>query len=97
MARKKAARTGKPYKASKVDAPKRVELIAEDAGRLKKYAAEALSVARELGVQRKSLQPFWLSPAQRMVLLSLPRLSQPLKTKLATPKASFTVSVLRAH
>ena len=43
-----------------------------------------------MGIENKPLKNFWLSPAQRDVLLTVPGISQPVKTKLAKAKAAFT-------
>jgi hypothetical protein len=49
-------------------------------------------VAEQVGIKNKPLEHFWLSPAQRDVLLLVPGVSQAVKDRLATKGASFTMA-----
>ena len=51
---------------------------------------KSLVIIKDVGIENKPLKNFWLSPAQRDVLLTAPGILQPVKTKLAKAKAAFT-------
>ena len=51
-----------------------------------------LVVAEQCGIKTKPLDNFWLSPAQRDVLLLIPGLSKTIKKKLAKEKPSCSVA-----
>ena len=54
-------------------------------------------VIKDVGIENEPLKNFWLSPAQRDVLLTAPGISQPVKTKLAKAKATFTHAEVAGH
>jgi hypothetical protein len=74
----------------------------EDAGKAKEFsdqaadiagqAATVLAAAEQLAIKHKPLEHFWLSPAQRDVLLSVPSVSKRFKSRLAETRSFFTIA-----
>jgi hypothetical protein len=92
MARKKPAPDDEPPKTIKIEEAREAKLLSDNAVRLAECAAKALVAAEAMGIKTKSLENFWLAPAQRGVLLNVPGISKAFKAKLVREKASFTVS-----
>ncbi|MDB5389778.1 MAG: putative lexA repressor [Planctomycetaceae bacterium] len=92
MARKKTAPAIEPLQAIKFDATKKAEVLAKSAATTAGFAASALMAAELIGIETKRLEHFTLSLDQREVLLHVPSISKSIKSKLAKPKASFTVA-----
>ncbi len=92
MARKKSASDEQSAPTIKIEDARKAKLIADNAVQLAEFAAKAVVAAEAIGIKTKPLENFWLSPAQRGVLLIVPSISKALKAKLVKEKASFTVS-----
>ena len=59
-------------------------------------AEKLLRAAEKLGIENSPLEHFWLSPAQREVLLAVPGMPKPISARLKKEQTSFTVTeVLR--
>ena len=86
MARKKDEQ---PLKAA---GPRHAPHVAVDSARLTGYATQALEVAKQLGIEKKPLKHFWLSPAQRDVIGMVPTVTKTIKIRLANDDSSFTVA-----
>ena len=56
------------------------------------FAATAIMAAESMGIKTKPLEHFYLSPAQREVLLAVPDISKSIKTRLKNDNASFTIA-----
>ncbi|GDY10995.1 hypothetical protein LBMAG52_44830 [Planctomycetia bacterium] len=92
MARKKPAPIDEPAHTIKFDDAQKAQVLADNAVQIAEVVAIALIAAESMGIKTKPLEHFWLSPAQREVLLTVPNLSKSIKTKLAMDKTSFTVA-----
>ena len=92
MARKKPDPSEEPPQTIKIEEGKKAQVLAKNAASLAEFASTALIAAEQLGIKTKPFEHFWLSPAQREVLLAVPEISRPIKAKLAKDKASFTVA-----
>jgi len=91
MAKKKSTpRNGRP-KTIKISEAKKAKLVSQNVAHLAEFAAKALIAAEKLGIKKKPLEHFWLAPAQRELLLTVPEISKPIRTKLAQDKKSFTI------
>jgi hypothetical protein len=66
--------------------------LSAQAVEIAEWVAKALVAAEELGIKKNPLEHFFLSPAQRDVLLLVPGLSNAIKRKLAKNESSFTVA-----
>jgi hypothetical protein len=55
-------------------------------------AATVLAAADQLAIKHKPLEHFWLSPAQKDVLLSVPSVSKRFKSRLAETRSFFTIA-----
>ncbi len=82
----------KTPKKRKPDDPAKAKAIADQAVEIAQWAATALVAAEQLGLKNRPLQHFYLSPAQREVLLLVPGVSKTIMTKLAEEEASFTAA-----
>jgi hypothetical protein len=80
-----------PAATVKIGDAKQAQLIGNSAAQLAEWAATALIAAEQLGIKKKRLEHFWLSPAQREVLLLVPGITKAIKNKLAKDKSTFTV------
>lgn len=78
-----------PKKRTSDDATKAKEL-ADNTAKIAELVNKSLVIIKDVGIENKPLKNFWLSPAQRDVLLTAPGIVQPVKTKLARAKAAFT-------
>lgn len=81
-----------PPRALKIEDAKQAKLTATSAGQLAEWAAAALVAAEQLGIKKKPVEHFWLAPAQREILVLVPRLSKRTLSKLAKGESSFTVA-----
>ena len=66
--------------------------FSDNAVQVAEFAATALMAAESMGIKTKPLEHFYLSPAQREVLLGVPDISKSIKTKLKNDNASFTIA-----
>jgi len=78
-----------PNKSKADDAAKVNEVLGKTA-QIAELVNKSLVIIKDVGIENKPLKNFWLSPAQRDVLLTAPGILQPVKTKLAKAKAAFT-------
>ena len=78
-----------PKKPMTNDQAKIKELV-EKTGTIAELVNKSLVIIKDVGIENKPLKNFWLSPAQRDVLLTAPGILQPVKTKLKKTKAAFT-------
>lgn len=78
-----------PKKPKANDSAKAKEILDKTA-KIAELVNKSLDIIKDVGIENKPLKNFWLSPAQRDVLLTAPGILQPVKTKLAKTKASFT-------
>jgi len=81
-----------PPKTLKIEDAKKAKVLSDQAVKIAEWAAKALVAAEEMGIKNKPLQHFFLSPAQRDVLLLVPGVSNTVKSKLAKKASSFTVA-----
>lgn len=81
-----------PPKTVKIENARKAKVLSDQAVQIAEWAAQVLVAAEQLGIKHKPLEHFWLSPAQRDVLLLVPGVSKSVKGKLAKQKASFTVA-----
>jgi hypothetical protein len=68
MARKKTAPDDKQPQTIKIEDAKQAELLSDNAVHFVECAAEALVAIEAMEIKKKSLENFWLSPAQRGLL-----------------------------
>ena len=80
-----------PRKISVEDAAKS-KALTDNAVQVAVFTATALMAAESMGIKTKPLEHFYLSPAQREVLLAVPDISKSIKTRLKKDNASFTVA-----
>ena len=66
--------------------------FSDNAVQVAEFAATALMAAESMGIKTKPLEHFYLSPAQREVLLGVPDISKSIKAKLKKVNASFTIA-----
>ena len=66
--------------------------LTDNAVQVAEFAATALMAAESMGIKSKPLAHFYLSPAQREVLLAVPDISKSIKTRLKNDNASFTIA-----
>ncbi len=78
-----------PKKQKADDAAKLKEVLGNTA-KIAELVNKSLVIIKDVGIENKPLKNFWLSPAQRDVLLTAPGILQPVKIKLAKAKAVFT-------
>lgn len=78
-----------PFKAEDRGHPQPVPV---DSARFTGYATEAVLAAVQLGIEKKPLKHFWLSPAQRELIRLVPGVTTSIKTRLAKDDSSFTVT-----
>lgn len=64
--------------------------VLDKTAKIAEMVNKSFAVIKDVGIENEPLKNFWLSPAQRDVLLTAPGISQPVKTKLARTKTSFT-------
>src|SRR5271169_5479837 len=81
-----------PPKTIKIEDARTAKLVSDNAVQLAEYSATALMAAEALGIKTRRLRDFWLSPAQRGVLLTVPGISMELRAKLMKEKPSVTVA-----
>ena len=79
----------KPKKPNVVDA-RMTDEISATVAKIKELVIASIAEIEQTGIKKKPLEQFWLSPAQRDVLLATSGISKSLKNKLAKSKASFT-------
>ncbi|QDU93716.1 plasmid pRiA4b ORF-3 family protein [Lignipirellula cremea] len=77
----------------KIEDARQKKAISDQAVQIAEFAAKALVAAEQLRIKTKPLDHFWLAPAQRDVLLSVPTLSKAIKNKLAKEKPLTVVEV----
>lgn len=75
-----------PPQTLKIEDARYKKAISDQAVRIAEFAARALEAARQLRIKTKSLDSFWLAPAQRDVLLLVPGVSKSIKNKLTKEK-----------
>ena len=76
----------------KIDNAKTAKMIAESAATITEWAAQALGIVKKLGIKNEPVEHFWLSPAQRDVILTASSLSKTTKGRLADGSSSFTIN-----
>ena len=82
----------KTPKKRKPDDPGKAKAISDQAVEIAQWAATTIIAAEQLGLKDRPLEHFFLSPAQREVLLLVPGVSETTKIKLAEEEASFTAA-----
>ena len=80
----------KTPKKQKADDAAKIKEVLDNTAKIAELVNKSLVIIKEVGIENKPLKNFWLSPAQRDVLLTVPGIFQPVKTKLAKAKAAFT-------
>jgi hypothetical protein len=75
-----------PPQTLKIEDARKEQMISHEAVQIAEFAAQALVAANQLRIKTKPLDSFWLAPAQRDVLLLVPRVSKTIKKKLAKEK-----------
>ena len=93
MAKSKRDKSGenmKTPKKPKFDHPGKDKELSKQTAKIAALASKSLVAVEEIGIGNKPLAHFWLSPAQRDVLLGDPGVSESIKSKLAKANASFT-------
>jgi hypothetical protein len=85
-------RDEEPPKTVKIEDARKAKVLSNQAVEIAEWAAKALVAAEQLGIKNNPLDHFFLSPAQRDVLLMVPGVSKVVKGKLAEKKASFTLA-----
>ena len=78
-----------PKKAAHTD---QVKLLSDNAAQLAEVAATALRAAEKLGIKSTPIGKLAMTQAQVDILLAIPKISKPVKNKLAKDNASFTVA-----
>ena len=73
----------KTPKKRKADDAAKVKEVLDKTAKIAELVNKSLVIIKDVGIENKPLKNFWLSPAQRDVLLTAPGISQPVKTKLA--------------
>jgi hypothetical protein len=81
-----------PLKTLRIEDARKAKVLSDQAVEIAEWTAKVLVAAEHLGIKNKPLEHFWLSPAQRDVLLLVPGVSKSVKGRLAKEKASFTVA-----
>ncbi len=81
-----------PPKTLKIEDARKSKVLSDKAVEIAKWTAKVLVAAEHSGIKNKPLEHFWLSPAQREVLLLVPGVSKAIKSKLAKKGTSFTVA-----
>ena len=80
----------KTPKKQKADDAAKIKEVLDNTPKIAELVNKSLAIIKEVGIENRSLKNFWLSPAQRDVLLAAPGIMQPVRTKLAKAKAAFT-------
>ena len=81
----------KPGKAPKPDA-KTAKMVADSAATIVEWAAQALGIVEKFGIKNEPVEHFWLSPAQRDVILTACGPTKAIKGRLANGSSSFTIN-----
>ena len=81
-----------PPKTLKIEDARKAKVLSDQAVQIAGWTAQVLIAAEKLGIKDKRLEHFFLSPAQRDVLLMVPGVSKTIKTKLAEKGSSFTLA-----
>ncbi len=81
-----------PPKTLKIEDARKAKVLSDQAVQIAEWTAQALIAAEKLGIKDKRLEHFFLSPAQRDVLLLVPGVSKTVKGKLAEKGSSFTLA-----
>jgi hypothetical protein len=92
MKKKHPESADKPPKTLKIESARTAKLVSDNAVQIAEFAATALVAAEALGIKTKRLGDFWLAPAQRGVLLTVPDISKVLRAKLMKEKPSVSVA-----
>jgi hypothetical protein len=74
----------------KSNRPAEANEVLDKTAKIAELVNKSLVIIKDVGIENEPLRNFWLSPAQRDVLLTAPGVSQPVKAKLAKTKATFT-------
>ena len=80
----------KTPKKPKADDAAKIKEVLDKTAQIAELVNKSLVIIKDVGIENKPLKNFWLSPAQRDVLLTAPGIVQPVKTKLKKTKATFT-------
>jgi hypothetical protein len=78
-------------KTPKNENAKKAKIRTDQIVEIPEWIRKALVIVEEVGLKDKPLRHFWLSPAQRDVLLLAPTTPQKVKEKLAKAKPVFTI------
>ncbi len=70
----------------------KAKVLSNQAVEIAEWVAKALVAAEELGIKKNPLEHFYLSPAQRDILLLVPGLSNAIKRKLVKNESSFSIA-----
>ena len=92
MKKKHSRPVDQPPKTIKIEEARTAKLVSDNAVQIAEFAATALMAADAMGIKTRRLRDFWLSPAQRGVLLTVPGISLKLRAKLMKEKPSVTVA-----
>ena len=85
---KKQAKPSEPPQM--IDA-KTAKMVADSAATIVEWTAQALGIVEKFGIKNEPVEHFWLSPAQRDVILLASSLSKTVKRRLADGSSSFTI------
>ena len=88
---KKRTKPGEPPTTPKTDDAKTAKMIAESAATITEWAAQALGIVEKLGIKDEPVEHFWLSPAQRDVILTASSLPNTIRCRLAEGSSAFTI------
>jgi len=80
----------KTPKKPKANDPGKAKELLDKTVKIAELVNKSLVIIKDVGIENEPLRNFWLSPAQRDVLLPAPRIPKSVKTKLAKAKAAFT-------
>ncbi len=80
----------KTPKKQKADDAATIKEVLGNTPKIAELVNKSLGLIKDVGIENKPLKNFWLSPAQRDVLLTAPGIVQSVKAKLKKTKAAFT-------
>ena len=78
----------KTPKKPKANDPGKAKKLLDKTAKIAELVNKSLVIIKDVGIENEPLKHFWLSPAQRDVLLAAPGIPQPVKTNLAKTKAA---------
>ena len=90
MHRKDDGENMKTPKKQKADDAAKIKEVLNKTATIAELVNKSLVIIKDVGIENDPLKNFWLSPAQRDVLLTAPGISQSVKTRMKKTKAAFT-------